>query len=278
MSTGIFGKQGDHMKKIDTERWERRELYDFFSGMSQPFYSVTFQVDVTELYQYVKQKGLSFYHALVWLCTKAANRVENFRYTVREKDVWLLDERFPSFTELKKGAAQFHIVTMSCGEDLQEFCRAAKEKSAAQTSFVDTSSETDELIYFSCLPWIELTGLTNERDFDPDDNVPRIAWGKYTEVQGRKKLGMSLEVNHRFVDGYHVGRFYEELAGEIAHLNPKKNGREKCSGKRMIFYGALWGRKGSEKNLKSGTAGGREQDEKGKESGNRMLFQRTSPQ
>ena len=73
-----FGKQGDHMKKIDTERWERRELYDFFSGMSQPFYSVTFQVDVTELYQYVKQKGLSFYHALVWLCTKAANRVENF--------------------------------------------------------------------------------------------------------------------------------------------------------------------------------------------------------
>lgn len=222
MSTGIFGKQGDHMKKIDTERWERRELYDFFSGMSQPFYSVTFQVDVTELYQYVKQKGLSFYYALVWLCTKATNRVENFRYTVREKDVWLLDERFPSFTDLKKGAAQFHIVTMSCGEDLQEFCRAAKEKSAAQTSFVDTSSETDELIYFSCLPWIELTGLTNERDFDPDDNVPRIAWGKYTEVQGRKKLGMSLEVNHRFVDGYHVGRFYEELAGEIAHLNPKK--------------------------------------------------------
>ena len=102
MSTGIFGKQGDHMKKIDTERWERRELYDFFSGMSQPFYSVTFQVDVTELYQYVKQKGLSFYYALVWLCTKAANRVENFRYTVREKDVWLLDERIPSFTDLKK--------------------------------------------------------------------------------------------------------------------------------------------------------------------------------
>ncbi len=46
----------------------------------------------------------------------------------------------------------------------------------------------------------------------------------------------------------------------------------------MIFYGALWGRKGSEKYLKSGTAGGIEQDEKRRESGNRMLFQRTSPQ
>lgn len=210
------------MKKTDRESWERRDLYDFFSGMSHPFYSVTFQVDVTDLYQYVKREGLSFYYALVWLCAKAVNRVENFCYTVREKEVWLLDERIPSFTDLKKGAEQFHIVTMPCGKDPAEFCRAAKEKSAAQTAFVDASSETDELIYFSCLPWLELTGLTNERDFDPDDNVPRIAWGKYTEVQGRKKLGMSLEVNHRFVDGYHVGRFYEELVKEIAQLESEK--------------------------------------------------------
>lgn len=206
------------MKKIDRENWERKELYDFFSGMSHPFYSVTFQVDVTELYQYVKREGLSFYYALVWICTKAVNRTENFRYAVREKEVWLLDERLPSFTDLKKGVDLFHIVTMPCGADLAAFCREAKTKSAAQTSFVDASSETDELIYFSCLPWIELTGLTNERDFDPDDSVPRIAWGKYTEVQGRKKLGMCLEVNHRFVDGYHVGQFFEELGRGIASL------------------------------------------------------------
>lgn len=210
------------MKKIDMKSWERRALYEFFSGMSWPFYSVTFQVDVTEVYQYAKREGLSFYYALVWLCTKACNQVENFRYAVREKEVWLLDERIPSFTDLKKGATQFHIVTMPGGEDLAAFCRGAKAKSAAQTSFVDASSETDELIYFSCLPWLELTGLTNERDFDPDDSVPRIAWGKYTEQQGRKKLGMSLELNHRFADGYHVGQFYEALMEEIAHLNAEK--------------------------------------------------------
>ena len=67
------------MKKIDMKSWERRELYEFFSGMSWPFYSVTFQVDVTEVYQYAKREGLSFYYALVWLCTKACNQVENFR-------------------------------------------------------------------------------------------------------------------------------------------------------------------------------------------------------
>ena len=30
------------MKKIDYENWERRELFEFFSNVSQPFYSVTF--------------------------------------------------------------------------------------------------------------------------------------------------------------------------------------------------------------------------------------------
>ena len=28
---------------------------------------------------------------------------------------------------------------------------------------------------------------------------------------GRKELGMTLELNHRFIDGYHVGQFNAEL-------------------------------------------------------------------
>ena len=50
-----------------------------------------------------------------------------------------------------------------------------------------------------------------ERDFDPDDAIPRIAWGKYREENGRLVLGMSLEVNHRLVDGLHIGLFAREL-------------------------------------------------------------------
>lgn len=35
------------MQKIDLSTWPRAELFRFFSGVSQPFYSVTFRVDVT---------------------------------------------------------------------------------------------------------------------------------------------------------------------------------------------------------------------------------------
>lgn len=200
------------------EDWNRKAVFDFFSGMSDPFYSVTFTVDVTNLYRFAKERGVSFYYALVYLCTQAVNRVDAFQYVLNDGALFRLNGRIPSFTDLKKGSEQFHIVTMPCEGGLEAFCRAAREKSNAQTEFICASAESDALIYFSCLPWLEITALTNERDFDRDDAIPRIAWGRYTESDGRKKLNMSVEANHRFTDGYHLGQFHAALTELIEGL------------------------------------------------------------
>lgn len=208
------------MTRIDYENWPRREIFEFFSAISQPFYSVTFRVDVTRLYDYVKPRGLSFYYALIWLCTRAMNSVGAFRVAIEGGEPVLLDKRAPSFTDMKPGAESFHIVTMPAEMGaLEEFCRAAAEKSRSQQSFIDPAAESGELIYFSCLPWVDITALTNERDFDKDDSTPRVAWGRYTEENGRKTLGLSLEVNHRLIDGLHIGRFAQELERLISELN-----------------------------------------------------------
>ena len=209
------------MKMINMATWPRRGMYEYFSGVSNPFYSVTAQLDVTALAAWAKREGLSFYYALVYLCTQAVNQTVAFRYDIREGQVVLLDRREPSFTDLKPGAELFHIVTMPAGEDIRAFCREARQKSRAQEVFLDMAAEAGPLIYFSCLPWVELTALTNERDFDRDDTVPRIAWGRYVEQNGRLKLGLSLEVNHRFIDGLHIGQFVRALEGLIAALTDK---------------------------------------------------------
>lgn len=206
------------MRKIDPNTWSRREIFDFFSKISNPFYNVTFSVDVTEAYAYAKRSGLSFYYALVYLVTKAVNSVEAFRYGIVDGELVLFDERSPSFTDLKKGSESFHIVTMPCEGNIAEFCQDAKRRSAEQTTFLSTDKESADLIYFSCLPWVELTALTNERDFDPDDAIPRISWGKFHERDGRKILGMSLELNHRFTDGVHIGKFADALKNLIEQL------------------------------------------------------------
>ncbi len=206
------------MKKIDLERWDRREIFDFFSPLSNPFYSVTFRLDVTELYRFCRERGLSFYYTMVFLVTRAVNGTEAFLYTIRGGKVFLLDRREPSFTDRREGEKYFHIVTMPCRGSVEEFCAAAAEKSRSLRGFIDCAAESDELIYLSSLPWLDLSSLTNERDLDPDDAIPRIAWGKYTEENGRRTLGMSVEVNHRFVDGADIGAFAGRLEEMIASL------------------------------------------------------------
>ena len=199
-------------REIDMETWPRKEHYAFFAPMSHPFYSLTFPVDITGLRRRCKRDGLPFYPAMVFGVTKAMERVEAFLYKDRNGTIIRHDRLVPSFTDLKQGSELFHIVTLEAGEDLADFCRRAKAASAAQTKLITAGTwEGDELIYFTCQPWFPVTALTNERDVVPWDSVPRVSWGRWQERDGRTMLDLSLELNHRLLDGVHVGKFYQTL-------------------------------------------------------------------
>lgn len=206
------------MQKIDVRSWPRREAFEFFSAIDYPFYSVTVPLEVTRVKAYARRHGLSFYYLMIWLCTKAVNSVEAFRIRVRGADVVLLEQANPSFTDLRAGEEQFKIVTLPWEPSAEEFCRHAAQKSARQTSFIEHGEETDALIYFSSLPWLDFTALSNEHNFDRDDTVPRLAWGRYFEENGKLLLHLSVEVNHRTIDGLHLGRLVAALEAEIAGL------------------------------------------------------------
>ena len=182
--------------KVSWETWPRHEVFQFFSGMSNPFFGVTFTTDVTKVKAYTKAHGISFYYALVWLCTKAFDQVEAFHYTMRDGALYRLETRWPSFTDLKPGSEQFHIVTMPADGTIDEFCHMARAQSMAQDVFIRMDMEGDGLFFCSCLPWLPL----------------------YTEQDGRYTLGISVEANHRFIDGLHIGQFYQALCELIDNL------------------------------------------------------------
>ncbi len=207
------------MQKVDLSSYPRREAYEHFSRVDWPFYSVTFQVDVTNAADFAKARGLSFYGVMIWAVSRAVNRVDAMMLTVRGGELWRLDRREPSFADLHPGAEQFHIVTLPLLADPAAFAREAKRASAEQQVFLDYSKESDGLIFISSLPWLNLTALTNERQIDQDDCTPRITWGRWQESGGRKTLGVSVEVNHRTVDGLHIARFAQALEEEIRSLS-----------------------------------------------------------
>lgn len=200
------------MTIIDKETWPRREHYDFFVPMSDPFYTLTFPVDVTALRAWCKANRQPFYPTMVYAVTKAMEEVDAFHYKDRDGVIVRHDTLVPSFTDLKPGSELFHIVTLEAGEDPADFCRRAKEQSAEQTAFItDGPWDADQLVYFTCLPWFPVTALKNEKDLNPSDSVPRAAWGRWEEQGDRTSLLVSLELSHRLLDGVHVGKFFDAL-------------------------------------------------------------------
>ena len=110
------------------------------------------------------------------------------------------------------------MVTLPAGDSAEEFCRRAKAQNDAQNFFIDYSVAPDTVVHCSCLPWLEMTGLSSARNLDPDDTAPWITWGRFVTDGDRKKLGLCLELNHRVNDGFHAGQFQQTLSDLMAQL------------------------------------------------------------
>lgn len=207
------------MRTIDPKNWERGEIFDLFSACDHPFYSVSFELDVSRLYHLTHETGQSFYYSMAYLVTTAMEGVEAFRMRIRGGQIEVVDELIPSCTDLMPGSETFVIVTLPHGNNMAEFCRQAKEKAAGQTYLFDREMERlDTLVYISCLPWFPITGFVTERNLEPDDCIPRVTWGKYQKDGGRVRLNLTLDLNHRTIDGVHAGKFYQLLQSSIDAL------------------------------------------------------------
>ena len=197
---------------MSERQWKRQEIWDHFQNVKDPFWSVTYQEDVTKIRSFAKKHHLSFYHVMIWAVTEALDSVEAFHWTIRDSKPVYLEKRLPSFTVLKEGSELFRIITMDAYyDDVFAFCAHAAQLTEKQDFFLDTEKETDELIFISCLPWLEITALTNEGMSDPSDSIPRITWGKYKTEKGKTMIGISFQVNHRLIDGVHIAMFSNAL-------------------------------------------------------------------
>ncbi len=191
---------------IDMDAWPRRDAYRLFSRGYLPYFSVTTPLDVTELVRFTKKEGLSFYRAMVYSVTRAMNELEPFRLRIRPEGVAVSDTVSPSYTTAgKDGSFGICNVDYIPGESMADFCRRALETEAAQVeNMVVEDDVRDDLIFFSCVPWFVTTSVLQEQPTNPDDSFPRVLWDRVHEEKGRKLVNLTLQLNHRLLDGAHV--------------------------------------------------------------------------
>jgi len=175
-------------------------------------------VDLTAFYPVVKQKGVSFTIALVYIISRVANDIPEFRYRIRDERVIEHDIVHPSGTILV-GDDLFSFCTFDYCEDFSEFAAGAEEKIAAvraQLTLRDPPGR-DDFLYMTAIPWISFTSFMHPMRLHPADSVPRFAWGKFFQEGESLKMPLSVQGHHALMDGIHVARYYEKVQDHFYH-------------------------------------------------------------
>ena len=209
------------MKEIDMTNWKRKEHFQFFYRMDYPHYNISFQIDITELLMNIKKMAIPFHDTMIYLSTLSANQFDELKYRIRDGRVVLHEMIHAAFTDMDKGDDNFKMVVTEMKSSLRDFIDAARSKSENQKvyfAFEDLIGR-DDLIYYTSIPWISFTHLSHTINFNKNDAVPRIAWGKYFEENGKTLLPYSVQVNHAFIDGVHIARFKEKLEENMKKIN-----------------------------------------------------------
>ena len=204
------------MKVIDMATWPRRSQYMFFRNLVAPHFSVTTNVVVSALINQLKSQQISAFNACLYSIMTAANAVPQMRLRFRD-DTVVEHEMVHASTTMPIDDDRFAFCSIEYASDWLEFnqrCLKGLTAAKKQTELREHIADTDEWIFLSCLPWLRFTALSNPNG-GPDDCIPRISWGQFSQIDSHWMMPVSVQVHHALVDGIHVGRFFEILESNI---------------------------------------------------------------
>lgn len=212
------------MRVIDLESWPRRDHFRLFCGMDHPHISLSVQVDITDLWAKRSRLDVSPTIALVYVLTKAANRVPELRQRIRGEHVVEHDVVHPLIPVLGSDD-MFSLCPLSYDACFRSFAadaeaRIAKAKECASLAGWPYDQEgkvkQDNLLSITVIPWLSFTAFSLTRP--SEDSIPLLAYGKVLKVGDRDQLPVSIDFHHALVDGLHIARYVEHIEEEAQEL------------------------------------------------------------
>lgn len=196
---------------INMESWNRAELFQEFINMRTSIYDMTVRMDVTNLVLSCKKNKESFFIKFLYLALRELNGIPEFRMRIHNGDPCIYDKVACSFTVLNDyGYFVNRTAEYSNYRSFYENVLAIIKKAKMEKNTHPQNSDLGrtDLLYFSCIPWVDFQSMTLPVITSPygsDDQtyniVPCIGWGKYVEENDRYKMSLHMKVSHAFIDG-----------------------------------------------------------------------------
>ncbi len=197
--------------------YPRRAHLEFYRGYPNPFYAVTFELDVTALRARLVAAERSIYAGFCWAFHRALLTVDAYRVRLERDQIVLLDSLRIGLT-VPAPRRTFRFSTVPYHPDPDEFFPAAaiEMARAAAAPELATDEDTSDAAYYTALPRLPFTGFTHAPLADPCAGQPEIAFGKFREQAGRTLVPIGVQVNHMYVDGADLGDLYDAAADSFA--------------------------------------------------------------
>ncbi|MBK5209463.1 MAG: hypothetical protein JJE44_08165 [Flavobacteriaceae bacterium] len=208
------------MKEFDVENWNRNAQYQFFKTYEDPFFNITANIEVTNLYKYCKQHHLSFSLACIFVALKSANEITEFKLRFKNDKVYLFGSVNIGSTVLNDDLT-FSFCDFEFQKTISEFDVNGKIVLENHKNGIEFNSPEDDLgiIHCSTIPWVSFTGFKHARKGDEGlQGIPKLVFGKLFTENEIQKIPFSVEVHHALMDGYHVGLLYKKMQQYISEL------------------------------------------------------------
>ncbi|QHI39041.1 Chloramphenicol acetyltransferase [Kordia antarctica] len=200
------------MKKLNVHTWNRRKHFEFFNTFQDPFFAVAAPMNVTKAHEFAKASGNSFFAVYLHDCMKAINEVEAFRYRIENDTEVVIHEAIHASATIMRPDKTFGFSFIDYDVNFEKFRKniEAEKERIINSDDLFPPKNSEDCIYVSALPWASFTGH-KEPFHGRKESVPRIAFSKMEVEKTKKKMTVSISVNHALMDGYHVGQFTEKF-------------------------------------------------------------------
>lgn len=199
---------------IDKDHWPRRELFDFYQKFDNPCFNITVNVDAQELYSCSRDRRESFFQLALYAILRAANAVPQLKQRIIDGTV-IEFEKIAVMSPIMTEHEMFRQIWCEYAPNFSAFANdvAPKIEDAKRGTPSPMEDHGEDFLCASCVPWVHFSSITSA-EYNFGQAVPLVAWG----MMKNGIIPIACKFNHSFIDGLHVGRFFDEI--EKGFTNP----------------------------------------------------------
>ena len=162
-------------KIIDLEKYDRKEHFIHYLNNVPCSYSMTVNIDITDLLKLTKERNYKLYPVILYAITKVVHKDNNTFSNIWTK----YDSSFEKFYN-------------NYEKDIQEY---GNEK-----GFITKKCEENNLINISSIPWVTFTEFNLNLPRGEKYLLPIFTVGKFYEQSNKILLPLAVQVHHAVCD------------------------------------------------------------------------------